>query len=221
MVWCDDPTEDRVISIFAGCLAHHDRAHSPWGLDSHLSRFLSLLLGRQRRTVECYKFSPFCTDGNLLYLFFSIKKTFFFNFFSTLSKCRFLYKCVRYYVLSPFCWKDCFFVCCSQPECLQPECLFQKDTFRSPISSRVNSCELPTLSKLAIAPDRLLTSFNCLTAFFVKPSHLHLVCARLRHPPALALSLSPHRQPFSISPPSPRFIRYNGVGKGPTIQLNS
>ena len=27
------------------------------------------------------KFSPFCTDGNLLYLFFSVKKTLFFNFF--------------------------------------------------------------------------------------------------------------------------------------------
>ena len=26
--WCDDPPEDRVISIFAGCLANHDRAHS-------------------------------------------------------------------------------------------------------------------------------------------------------------------------------------------------
>ena len=29
LVWCDDPPEDRVISIFAGCLANHDRAHSP------------------------------------------------------------------------------------------------------------------------------------------------------------------------------------------------
>jgi hypothetical protein len=28
MVWCDDPTEDRVISIFAGCLPNHDRVHS-------------------------------------------------------------------------------------------------------------------------------------------------------------------------------------------------
>ena len=27
-VWCDDPPEDRVISIFTGCLANHDRAHS-------------------------------------------------------------------------------------------------------------------------------------------------------------------------------------------------
>jgi hypothetical protein len=26
--WCDDAPEDRVISIFAGCLANHDRAHS-------------------------------------------------------------------------------------------------------------------------------------------------------------------------------------------------
>jgi hypothetical protein len=28
LVWCYDPPEDRVISIFAGCLANHDRAHS-------------------------------------------------------------------------------------------------------------------------------------------------------------------------------------------------
>ena len=27
-MWCDDPPEDPVISIFAGCLANHDRAHS-------------------------------------------------------------------------------------------------------------------------------------------------------------------------------------------------
>ncbi len=33
VIWCDDPPEDRVISIFAGCLANHDRAHS---LDLHL-----------------------------------------------------------------------------------------------------------------------------------------------------------------------------------------
>ncbi len=28
LVWCDDPPEDPVISIFAVCLANHDRAHS-------------------------------------------------------------------------------------------------------------------------------------------------------------------------------------------------
>ena len=28
LVWYDDPPEDPVISIFAGCLANHDRAHS-------------------------------------------------------------------------------------------------------------------------------------------------------------------------------------------------
>jgi hypothetical protein len=28
LVWCDDPQEDPVISVFAGCLAKHDRAHS-------------------------------------------------------------------------------------------------------------------------------------------------------------------------------------------------
>ena len=27
-MWCDDPQEDPVISVFAGCLANHDRAHS-------------------------------------------------------------------------------------------------------------------------------------------------------------------------------------------------
>jgi hypothetical protein len=29
LVWCDEPQEDPVISVFAGCLANHDRAHSP------------------------------------------------------------------------------------------------------------------------------------------------------------------------------------------------
>ncbi len=29
LVWFDDPPEDRVISIFAGCLANHDRVDSP------------------------------------------------------------------------------------------------------------------------------------------------------------------------------------------------
>ena len=33
LVWCDDPPEDPVISIFAGCLANHDRAHSHDNLD--------------------------------------------------------------------------------------------------------------------------------------------------------------------------------------------
>jgi hypothetical protein len=27
LVWCDDPPEDRVISIFAGCLVNHDHTH--------------------------------------------------------------------------------------------------------------------------------------------------------------------------------------------------
>jgi hypothetical protein len=38
ILWCDDPPEDRVISIVAGCLANHDRAHSP--LDFFLKRNL-------------------------------------------------------------------------------------------------------------------------------------------------------------------------------------
>ena len=33
-MWCDDPPEDPVISIFAGCLANHDRAHSQMEQDS-------------------------------------------------------------------------------------------------------------------------------------------------------------------------------------------
>jgi hypothetical protein len=28
LVWCDDPPEDPVISIFAGCLPNHDHTHS-------------------------------------------------------------------------------------------------------------------------------------------------------------------------------------------------
>ncbi len=27
LVWCDDPPEDPVIAIFAGCLANHDHTH--------------------------------------------------------------------------------------------------------------------------------------------------------------------------------------------------
>ena len=33
LVWCTDPPEDPVISIFAGCLANHDRAHSQYHTD--------------------------------------------------------------------------------------------------------------------------------------------------------------------------------------------
>jgi hypothetical protein len=29
LVWCNEPPEDPVISFFAGCLANHDRTHSP------------------------------------------------------------------------------------------------------------------------------------------------------------------------------------------------
>ena len=38
------------------------------------------------------------------------------------------------------------------------------------------------------------------------PPPLHLVCARIRHPPALALCLSPHRPSFYIFSPSSRFV---------------
>ena len=33
LAWCDDPPEDPVISIFAGCLANHDRAHSHYDIN--------------------------------------------------------------------------------------------------------------------------------------------------------------------------------------------
>jgi hypothetical protein len=45
-VWCDDPQEDPVISVFAGCLANHDRAHSHL-----LLRF---------RAFAVYLLSPMC-----------------------------------------------------------------------------------------------------------------------------------------------------------------
>ena len=35
LVLCDDPPEDRVIPIFEGCLANHDRAHSQALIDKH------------------------------------------------------------------------------------------------------------------------------------------------------------------------------------------
>jgi hypothetical protein len=46
LVWCDDPPEDRVISIVAGCLANHDRAHSQqeWRNPVYVSRVDSLVL---------------------------------------------------------------------------------------------------------------------------------------------------------------------------------
>jgi hypothetical protein len=48
---------------------------------------------------------------------------------------------------------------------------------------------------------------------------MHLVCARIRHPPAVALSLSRHRHPFSISIPCTRFIRYNKQQSNPLLLL--
>jgi hypothetical protein len=47
LVWCDDPQEDPVISVFAGCLANHDRAHSrkeslPTSRGAHRKRFLEV-----------------------------------------------------------------------------------------------------------------------------------------------------------------------------------
>jgi hypothetical protein len=45
LVWCDDPPEDRVISIVAGCLANHDRAHS-------LFHFTVLFISGEKHTVN-------------------------------------------------------------------------------------------------------------------------------------------------------------------------
>ncbi len=43
LVWCDDPPEDRVISIIAGCLVNDDHAHSLWFIN------LEVLLDPQPR----------------------------------------------------------------------------------------------------------------------------------------------------------------------------
>jgi hypothetical protein len=43
LVWCDDPQEDPVISVFAGCLANHDRAHSHHSNTDSEEEFLCLL----------------------------------------------------------------------------------------------------------------------------------------------------------------------------------
>ncbi len=40
-VWCDDPPEDPVISVFAGCLANHDRAHSQATLKMYYENVLT------------------------------------------------------------------------------------------------------------------------------------------------------------------------------------
>ena len=37
-MWYDDPPEDRVISIVPGCLANHDRAHSPYNTENEINR---------------------------------------------------------------------------------------------------------------------------------------------------------------------------------------
>ncbi len=49
LVWFTDPPEDPVISIFAGCLANHDRAHS-------LHKFGPgfMIWNSQDRTFEVY-----------------------------------------------------------------------------------------------------------------------------------------------------------------------
>jgi hypothetical protein len=45
MVWCDDPTEVRLISIFPGCLANHDRAHSLSYGDVHCETYIVSITG--------------------------------------------------------------------------------------------------------------------------------------------------------------------------------
>ena len=50
LVWCDDPPEDPVISIFAGCLANHDRAHSRDGT----SRAADVVVLARAQLAMCY-----------------------------------------------------------------------------------------------------------------------------------------------------------------------
>ncbi len=49
LVWCDDPPEDRVISIVAGCLANHDRAHSQSGGMTWGKVVVWLFIGTQKK----------------------------------------------------------------------------------------------------------------------------------------------------------------------------
>ena len=90
LVWCDDPPEDPVISIFAGCLANHDRAHSPLSLiqmdifdlskyasSNKQHKYILCIIDVYTRYVWCYKmknkdnvnvfdsFKKFITDSNL------------------------------------------------------------------------------------------------------------------------------------------------------------
>ena len=52
LVWCDDPQEDPVISVFAGCLANHDRAHSPQEMTETVSPEEDLVEARRRCRLE-------------------------------------------------------------------------------------------------------------------------------------------------------------------------
>jgi hypothetical protein len=56
LVWCDDPPEDRVISIFAGCLANHDRASremgNPTGNNNRGDRSSIFIVNKARISVQ-------------------------------------------------------------------------------------------------------------------------------------------------------------------------
>jgi hypothetical protein len=60
-VWCDDPPEDRVISIVAGCLANHDRAHSHKDFWATTKVCVKVLLS----AVKVLRFSDGMRGGNL------------------------------------------------------------------------------------------------------------------------------------------------------------
>ena len=55
-VWCDDPQEDPVISVFAGCLANHDRAHSLYSL-SKVEEYPTYIL---YSILQIYNLFPHC-----------------------------------------------------------------------------------------------------------------------------------------------------------------
>ena len=59
LVWCDDPPEDPVISIFAGCLANHDRAHS---LNNYISKDTLQAVTDRRNSVLEKNVKRVCTS---------------------------------------------------------------------------------------------------------------------------------------------------------------
>ncbi len=63
LVWCDDPPEDAVIAIFAGCLANHDRAHSlSYMWPSHDITDFDTVKIRWNPFVGCFSQDPLMTN---------------------------------------------------------------------------------------------------------------------------------------------------------------